>query len=95
MMAPPSLPERLLAWVLGPGPWTESILGDLHEDMHRSRASIGDARRSGTAVRPCGSVSGPPCGQCAANGASHNLRLPAVIPRCAPSCSTHDTPSVR
>jgi putative ABC transport system permease protein len=33
--APPSLPERVLAAVLGRDSWAESILGDLHEDYAR------------------------------------------------------------
>jgi len=62
-MAPPSLPERLLAWVLGPGPWTESILGDLHEEhaqiarVNRRRAAFWYCRQAlrlgvRAAVRP-------------------------------------------
>jgi putative ABC transport system permease protein len=43
---PPSFPEHLLSAILGPGPWAESILGDLDEEYSRL------ASRSGRLARP-------------------------------------------
>ena len=36
---PPSFPERILSAILGTDPWTESIVGDLHEEYARLAAA--------------------------------------------------------
>ena len=40
---PPALAERILIAALGPGEWSESIVGDLHEE-HAARADRGSVR---------------------------------------------------
>ena len=43
--APPRFAERILAAALGDGEWSESILGDLHEE-HALRADSSPSRAS-------------------------------------------------
>ena len=98
---PPSFPERILSAILGTDSWTESIVGDLHEEYARlAAASRRLAKpRADVLVLPAG-----PRARCTLRGRSRvrrdchapterspSPRQPAEIPSCVHWDSKHDT----